>query len=205
MNPRMRDERCRRLRRATSVKRPFAANRAPTDGRVGQYICVREVQTRPALRSVSPLAIANMKESLVRWRTNALVAPNHGAVVTCKPGATLARPRAQAVDRLFAHLRVIERWLSKSLQCSFGHMRHPRPNASADHQEPWRLRRVCQRVLRTDRTTVRAVVWLSKERSREAFALSDEHRERLLAQGNHMIKVMCELMEQIIVGSRAAN
>jgi hypothetical protein len=35
--------------------------------------------------------------------------------------------------------------------------------------------------------------------------LSDEHRERLLAQGNHMIKIMCELMEQIIIGSRAAN
>jgi len=34
--------------------------------------------------------------------------------------------------------------------------------------------------------------------------LSDEHRKRLLAQGNHMIKVMCELMVQI-VGARAAN
>jgi hypothetical protein len=34
--------------------------------------------------------------------------------------------------------------------------------------------------------------------------LSDEHRKRLLAQGNRMIKVMCELMERI-VGSRAAH
>lgn len=94
------------------MTRPFAANRAPTHGRVGQNLCVREVQTRPALPRVSSNAIANMKESLVGWRTDALVAPKHGAVVTCKPGATLAPSPGPFAGsnrrswRLFAHPRV---------------------------------------------------------------------------------------------------